>query len=390
MRKSKRKLRKSKIIHSRTFVHILIRIPTIIKEPVIEPTTDAIVKHIHLVNEKKDIGLQISRSDLPSSSNNNKSAQTRWTSTKSRTSDYHQTKSRYLRTMEDPSLDDPTIAFYRPPPLYFNSDSDFLLMMTPATTRVVEEAKENRLSYLASIPIASFDESLSVKDDPAVKEQRQTKRKSVSIIRTDLPLSKTTAVSRTKTIPKQPTLAKDFLHDFPLLRALVEEALALQQHQEELPASIQYSMSDRRRHSAVPPRQTLRKGTPIRPRSAANPRSVRSKSVIIARTIPNTRRLYPPPSKTNPMGVTKNEMRYLVDRLSKPKVNIRVERELAVINQDTPAEKSLIKTPRQPSKPISVGYFDLRSSLFAFFVVGKIHAKTIAFLWHDTCSSFNG
>lgn len=321
------------------------------------------MKHIHLVNEKKDVGLQISRSDLPRSSDKDQSAQTRWTSTKNRPVDYHQTKSRYLRTMEDPSLDDSTIAFYRPPPLYFNSDSDFLQMMTPATTRVVEKAKENRLSYLASIPIASFDGSSSEKETAVVKEQQpKMKRKSVSMIRTDLPSTKTTGVSRTKMMAKQTTLGKDFLHHFPLLRALVEEALALQQHQGELPIS----MLDKRPHSAVP----LRKGTPIRPRSAATARSVRSKSVIMTRNINNTRRLYPPPSKTNPMGVTKVEMRYLVDRLSTPKVNKRVERELVGIKQNTPEERSSIKTPRQPSKPISVGYFNRRSVLFALFIAG--------------------
>lgn len=335
------------------------RVPAVIKEQVKEPTSDTVVKHIHLVNEKKDVGLQLSRSDLPHSSNNNKSAQTRWTSTKSRPSDYHQTKGRYLRVLEDPSLDDPTIAFYRPPPLYFNSDSDFLQMMTPTTTRIVEEAKENRLSYLASIPIASFDEAPSAKQEIENSEQRQTKRKSVSLIRTNLPSSKTTVVSRTKIIPKQTTLAKDFLHDFPLLRALVEEALTLQQRQDELP----------RPHSAVQQRQLVRKPTPVRPKSALNPRSVRSRSVIIGKTINSTRRLYPPPSssKTNQTLVTKNELRYLVDRLSTPKFNKRVERERAVIKQNMSGEKSHITTPRQLSKPTSSVCLFLFEIFFVYF-----------------------
>jgi hypothetical protein len=308
------------------------------------------VKHIQFVNEKKDVGLQLSRSDLPSSSNNNKSAQTRWTSTKTRSSDYHQSKSRYLRTLEDPSLDDPTIAFYRPPPLYFNSDSDFLQMITPVTTKVVEEAKENRLAYLASIPIASFDDQLGVKgDDDDNDEQHQPEKTSASNVRFKLPLSrKTTAISQTKLIPKQPpTLAKDFLQNFPLLRSLVEEALALQQHQYDLP------MFDERPQSAVQRRQKLIKPSVIRPKSATNVRSIRTKSVIVTKNMNNTRRLYPP-LKTNQMIVTKNDVRQLVDRLSKPKFNKRVERELASVTQDIPIQEPIIINSQQTAKSTKV------------------------------------
>jgi hypothetical protein len=228
----------------------VIRVSAVIKEQVTQPpsTTDTIVKHIHFVNEKKDVGLQISRSDLPSSSSNNKSAQTRWTSTKTRANDSHQSKSRYLRTIEDPSLDDPTVTYYRPPALYFNSDSDFLQMMTPATTKVVEEAKENRLSYLASIPIDSFDNESTIEN-----VKHQTKRTSISNVRFNLPSS--TIISQRKIIPKQQILAQDFLHNFPLLRSLVEEALALQQYQSDLPIEVRQVMSNERPHSAVEQKQ---------------------------------------------------------------------------------------------------------------------------------------
>jgi hypothetical protein len=366
-------------------------VPTITKEQVIEPSTDAIVKHIHFVNEKKDVGLQISRSDLPlSTSNNNKSAQTRWTSTKSRSNDYHQSKSQYLRTIEDPLLDDPTIAYYRPPPLYFNSDSDFLQMITPATTKIVEEAKENRLSYLASIPIASFDDQSNVIDDE--NEKHQLKRKSTSNVRFNLPSP--TVISQTKIIQKQQTLAKDFLHNFPLLRSLVEEALALQQHQYDMSIPVRHVIFDERSHSAMQQRQKILKQNPIRPKSTTNVRSIRTKSVIVARNINNTRRLYPPPpSKTNQMIVTKNDVRHLVDRLSKPKFNRRVERELALINQDMPNQEPSIITPHHPSKPTVCHVFFrvyIRQCLSFFSIVNKYCAKTNTFVRYNTCSSFNG
>jgi hypothetical protein len=296
-------------------------------------STDTIVKHIHFVNEKRDVGLQLSRSDLPSSSSNNKSAQTRWTSTKSRPVDYHQSKGRYLRTIEDPSLDDPTIAFYRPPALYFNSDSDFLQMTT--TPKATDEAKENRLSYLASIPIASFDDTISNDGN----EKQQPKRKSANNVRFNLPSP--SIVPQTK----QQTLTKDFLHNFPLLRSLVEEALALQQYQSD--------KSNERPHSAIPQRQTNSKQNSNRPKSATNIHSIRAKSVIVTRNINNTRRLYPPPPKTRQMLVTKHEVRDLVDRLSKPKFNKRLEREIASIDQDTTSQAS------PPLKPTSVPVFYL-------------------------------
>ncbi|CAF4669507.1 unnamed protein product [Rotaria sp. Silwood1] len=326
-----------------------------ITEPlVISPPTDTIVKHIHFVNEKKDVGLQLSRSDLPSSSINNKSAQTRWTSTKTRPIDHHHSKRRYLRTIEDPSFDDPTVTFYRPPPLYYNSDSDFLQMITPASTEDIEQAKENRLSYLASIPIVSFDDESNIKDDDDgddENEKRQLKRKSTGNVRFNLSSSlPSKAINRTTMIPKKPTLAKDFLHNFPLLRSLVEEALALQQHQYDISTSVRHVMFDDRPHSAVQQKQNSSKQIPVRPKSAMNVRTIRTKSVIVTRNIINTRRLYPPSSKTNKMIVTKNDVRDLVDRLSKPKFNKRVEREIASIDQDLPTQELVIKTPRISSK----------------------------------------
>jgi hypothetical protein len=354
----------------------LVRIPTDTREqvPVLPPAAETIVKHIHFVNEKKDIGLQLSRSDLPSSSSNNKSAQTRWTSTKTRSSNYHQLKGRYLRTIGDPSLDDPTIAFYRPPPLYFNSDCDFLQMMTPSTTKGIEEAKENRLSYLASIPIASFDDEPNVEDNDQNEKQR-LRRKSTSNVCVKLP---STVISRTK----QEKLAKDFLHNFPLLRSLVEEALALQQHQYDMPITTKPVIFDDRPHSAVPQKQSSIRAT--------NGRLTRVKSVIMTRNINSTRRLYPPPPKKNQMVVTKTDVRNLVDRLSTPKSNKRVAREIASTHQD------IIPSPRLPSKPISIsvcypiGIFILNNLYFVFTIVYKYYTKTRAFLWYNTCSSING
>jgi len=222
-------------------------------------------------------------------------------------------------------------------------------MITPATTKIVEEAKENRLSYLASIPIASFDDQPNVVDDE--NEKHQLKRKSTSNVRFNLP--STAVISQTKIIPKQQTLAKDFLHNFPLLRSLVEEALALQQHQYNMPIPVRHVIFDERPHSAMQQRQKILKQNLIRPKSTTNVRSIRTKSVIVARNINNTRRLYPPPPKTNQMIVTKNEVRHLVDRLSKPKFNRRVERELALTNQDMPNQEPTIIIPRHPSKSMS-------------------------------------
>jgi hypothetical protein len=114
-------------------------------------------------------------------------------------------------------------------------------MMTPATTKVVED----RLSYLASIPIDSFD------DQPTIENEKQEpKRKSISNVRFNLP-------SSPKIIPKQQILAKDFLHNFPLLRSLVEEALTLQQYQYDIPISIRNIISNERPQSAVEQRQII-------------------------------------------------------------------------------------------------------------------------------------
>ena len=294
------------------------------------PSTDAVVRHIHIVNEKKDVGLQLSRSDLPRSAENNKSAQTRWTSTKTRTAGYHHAKGRYLRAMEDPSEDDSSIASYRPPPLYFNSQSDFLQMITPATTRVIDEAKENRLSYLASIPIASFDEEVTV-DEP--QEKQQPKRKIASTVRFHLPASSANT-SRQKITSQPQSLTKDFLSNFPLLRSLVEEALALQQQQSAFPISVKQAR---------------------RPSSVKEMRSLRPKSVIVARTWNSTRRLYPPVQSARQMVVTKTDVRDLVNRLSKPKPSsARVEHETeATAHQTVPVEPVVIR-PRRPPKSTSI------------------------------------
>ncbi|CAF1227022.1 unnamed protein product [Rotaria sordida] len=317
------------------------------KPTTILPPTDTIVKHIHFVNEKKDVGLQLSRSDLPSSSSNNKSAQTRWTSTKTRQSDHHQSKYQYLRTIEDPSSDDPTITFYRPPPLYYNSDSDFLQMITPVSTKqIIEQAKENRLSYLASIPIVSFN------DDNDENEKDQLRIKSTKNLHVNSsPSLPSKIISRTTIIPKQPTLAKDFLHNFPLLRSLVEEALALQQHQDDISTSVRHAMFDDRPHSVMQQKQNNLKQISVRPKSAINVRTIRTKSVIVTRNLNNTRRLYSPSSKTNRMIATKNEVRDLVNRLSKPKFNKRIEREIASIDQDLPIQEPVVKTSHVSSKP---------------------------------------
>jgi len=252
-------------------------------------------------------------------------------------------------------------------------------MITPETASVVEKAKENRLSYLASIPIASFNDEPNIDEDNE-NEKHQPKRKSTTNVRFNLPSSK--IISQ-----KKPILAKDFLHNFPLLRALVEEALALQQHQYDIPISVRHIIFDKRPHSAVQQKQNS-----IRSKSATNIRSIRTKSAIVTRNLNNTRRLYPPSPKINQMIVTKNEVRHLVDRLSKPKVNKRVQRELALINQDMTSQESVITTSHHPSKPVStsVCHFYVRQSLFFFSIVNKYSTKISTFLSYNTCSSFNG
>ncbi|CAF4032551.1 unnamed protein product, partial [Rotaria magnacalcarata] len=326
--------------------------------------TDTIVKHIHFVNGKKDVGLQLSRSDLPSSSTNNKSAQTRWTSTKSHPTGYDHSRGRYLRTKEDPLLDDGLITSYQPPPLYFNSDSDFLQMMTPTNVKCVDHAKENRLSYLASIPIASFNDDYDLDDEDdnnTVKHQQQPKSKTVHNVRFNLsssslsvrPSPSSAVVSQTEMISKERLLAKDFLHNFPLLRALVEEALALQEYEQGKPVSIKRSDLTERANSAEQKRQENSKPSSTRPKSAANIHSVRTKSVIVTRNINNTRRLYPPPPDTRQLLVTKNDVRNLVDRLSKPKFNKRLEREIALAKHMTTVDE-IVSTPRLPTKPVYI------------------------------------
>jgi hypothetical protein len=344
------------------------RVPATTKEQVIEPLipptqpppADTFVKHIHFVNEKRDVALQISRSDFPSSSNSNKSAQTRWTSTKTHPTEYHHSKGRYLRTMEDPSLDDLSIASYRPPPLYFNSNSEFLRMMTPATTEYIDEAKENRLSYLASIPIASFNDEIIVDDEDEDNHEKQPGSKSAHTVRFNLPSSSSQSVKvpQTKIIPKQQLLATDFLHNFPLLRSLVEEALALQQHQYDMPTPIQRIMFDERPRSAQQQGQRKLKQSPMRPKSATNIRSFQTKSVIVTRNINNTRRLYPPPPSTRQNVVTKTEVRDLVDRLSKPKFNKRLERQIAFAEHVATVQEPVL-TPRLPPKPASAPVFHI-------------------------------
>ncbi|CAF5197917.1 unnamed protein product, partial [Rotaria sp. Silwood1] len=50
--------------------------------------------------------------------------------------------------------------------------------------------------------------------------------------------------------------------------------------------------------------------------------------------IKNTRQLYPPSPDTRQMVVTKTDVRNLVDRLSKPKFNKRLERMLALVEDE--------------------------------------------------------
>jgi len=214
-------------------------------------------------------------------------------------------------------LDDPTVAFYRPPALYFNSDSDFLQMMTPTTAKIIEETKENRLSYLASIPIASFDlenDENNTQSSVDKKEKSKLTRKISPNVRFHMPTS-TTGRSQSKTMLKKPLLGQDFLHNFPLLRALVEEALASQEQPFEL-------MPNERPQSAVQKRTKSPKQTLVRAKSAIIPRNT---SKTIQRTV-----------------VTKNDVRYLVDRLSTPKNNKPIER-----------EQTTRQPVRQPKTPVS-------------------------------------
>ncbi|CAF1188202.1 unnamed protein product [Adineta ricciae] len=317
------------------------------------PAADTVIKHIHFVNEKKDVGLQISRSEIPTSvSNHDKSAQTRWTSTKTHSVRPQHSKSRSVRPIEDILHEDLLISAYQPPPLYFNSNSDFLQMVTPVNAKQFYDAKENRLSYLASIPIASFNDNDIDSDDEDGKPQRP-KEKTGHNVRFNL-LSSPPITPRTQLPSKPNILTDDFLHNFPLLRALVEEAFALQQHQpHNIPIPLQRPIVAERPHSANQANARKFKQSLTRTKSAAMVRSTGTRSVIMPRNTNNNRRLYPPaPSKTNQMVVTKAEVRSLVDRLSKPKFDKRFEREIARVEQMTPREEPSV-SPRPAPKPAS-------------------------------------
>ena len=318
----------------------------------------------------------MSRSDLPSQSNQNKSAQTRWTSTKPRSTEYHHSKGRYLRAMEDPTLDDVSIASYQPPPLYFNAHSDFLHMTTPMNQQFIDDAKENRLSYLASIPIDDFNEQedLDQSDDEQQSFKQRRRSKPGQNVRFNLPSS---SLPKRKMTPsgqiksKQQFLGNDFLKGFPLLRSLVEEALALQHSQDNVSISLAQMVFDDRPHSANQLDRRKSKPSPPRPQTATNIRSIRTKSVIIPRKRnDNIRRLYPPPPDTRHMVVTKNEVRNLVDRLSKPKFNKRIEREIAAVEHNLIQPEPNL-TPRLPAKSVVeqviVLFSNIFSDTFSFF-----------------------
>ena len=221
-------------------------------------------------------------------------------------------------------------------------------MMTPTSMTIVEEAKENRLTYLASIPIASFDDS---------EQQQPTKSKSAPSVRFDLSPQPTTA--RTRIIQKQQIISKDFLQDFPLLRALVQEALTLQKQHHDIPTSLKHILFDQRPHSVEQNVQRKLKSIPRRPTSATISRStsIRNKSVIVTRNNNNIHRLYPPPPERRHI-VTSDEVRNLVDRLSKPKFNKRIEREITLAEQMIVAQET-IKSPRllPPPPPVRILFF---------------------------------
>lgn len=307
-------------------------------------------------------------------------------------------------------LDDLSIASYQPPALYFNSNSDFLQMMTPRNARVVHEAKENRLSYLASIPIGDFDDGFDDDDDDDDEENakrhppERMKPKGAQSVRFNLasssssppPLPPPEIILRTRVPPKPSVLTQDFLHSFPLLRALVEEALTLQQqsHDAGVPMPLVRAVLGERPRSAGQQGPRKLKPSPTRPKTAMMVRQTRTKSVIVPRNINNTRRLYPPPPDARQMVVTKSEVRSLVDRLSKPKFNKRLEQELLAVEQP-PAPDEPIVTPRTPPKPASAR---VRSSLLAVNHLPSLdvarqcreesrRAKTASLLRHHSRSS---
>ena len=307
---------------------------------------DTIIKHIEFANEKRDIGLQLSHGDLPSSSKNEKSAQTRWTSTKPHPEEPPHSKGRYLRTIDDPLLDDPSMNAYQPPALYFNSHSDFLQMMTPTANQLVDEAKENRLAYLASIPIETYE------DDGDFDPKQHRKSKPNQNVRFKIPPSSSIHISKPSILAKQTKLPADFLNQFPLLRSLVEEALALQQMPGDPAMPLaQYVFSTR---PITTDQKDVRKSKPSPPRtqSVGFIRSVRPKSVIHTRGANSkASRLYPPPTDTRQMVVTQAEVRHLVDRLSKPRFNKRTEREIAAAKQIIDVAEPIV-TPRLPPKSV--------------------------------------
>jgi hypothetical protein len=243
-------------------------------------------------------------------------------------------------------VDDPTTAFYRPPALYFNSDSDFVHVMAPSTVKRMNKAKENRLSYLASIPIASFDGDVNVEDDDVDRSEERSSpaRKPTTHVRFKPPLSSPSA------------LAKDFLQHFPLLRSLVEEALALQQqHHCQIPPSAERVIVSARPNSAAEQRQRPLKQLSARPKSASK---VRSMSVIIPRGLNRSRRLYPPASRTKPTPVMKSDVRSLVDRLSKSREKKTAQQDRIVINDNKPAQEPLVTTSaRRSIKPTHAATF---------------------------------
>ena len=234
--------------------------------------------------------------------------------------------------------------------------------MTPDNAKYIEQAKEYRLSYLASIPIASFaDEFDDEKVDDNNNRYNQTKSKSAQSVRFNLPLSSSppprspTIPSTTKVISKQRSLTQDFLHNFPLLRALVEEALALQGYQRDMPTSFKSVISSERSQSVG---QREQQKSPTKPKSAIGVRSTGTKSVIVTRNINNTRRLYPPPPETRRMVVTKTDLRNLVDRLSKPKFNRKLEQQIVLAEQMS-TDEEIARTLHLPPKSTSVLVFHL-------------------------------
>ncbi|CAF0743467.1 unnamed protein product [Didymodactylos carnosus] len=285
-------------------------------QPSIE-ISDTVVKHIEFVNEKKDVALQLSRYDFPLSMKSC-AVQTQWTTTTVR-------QEKLTVTTTEPG-DDLTVMAYRPPPLYFNSDSDWLCMKAsiPSSPSSLEKAKENRLTYLASIPIASFDESKPTKHPVNVHfdlRRHEASEKSYS------PTSH---------------LPKDFLHNFPLLRSLVQEALAIQQRNIPQKKRLPLPITDRPHSADQQIKSTKRVKSP----------RIKSARVIVKQT-DQTKRLYPLPSSQS--MVSKTEIRALVDRLSKPKFNKRIEKEILLIKQTPTVEplKSarLVNNNAQTKKP---------------------------------------